>query len=117
MVRRLLEESRRRPGCEAGLRLGEAVAAGLEFRAAETRRRVLGELTSMARVVAIGPDVQECVLNASFLVNHGGSENFRSVAERTADAHRPHVELRLAGPLPCFGFVAAEGTHVRAAGV
>ncbi|WP_326769019.1 GvpL/GvpF family gas vesicle protein [Streptomyces sp. NBC_01591] len=116
-VRRLLEEVRRRPGYRAGLRPGEAVAAALENRAAEVSRRVLRELTPMARVVATGPDVQGRVLNVSFLVTRGDSDDFRSVAERITEAHREHVELRLAGPLPCCGFVAAEGTHFRAAGV
>ncbi|MFF9510949.1 GvpL/GvpF family gas vesicle protein [Streptomyces sp. NPDC014724] len=115
--RRPLEEARRRPRCEASFRLGEAVAAGLESRAAEAGRRVLRELTPMSRVVATGPDIQECVLSVSFPVNRGDSDNFRSVAERIADAHRERVELRLAGPLPCYGFGAAEGTHVRAAEV
>ncbi|MCX5345426.1 GvpL/GvpF family gas vesicle protein [Streptomyces atratus] len=116
-VRQLLEEARRRPGCEAGLQLGEAVVAALESRATEAGRRVLRELTPMARAVATGLDVQGCVLKVPFLVNCGDRDDFRSVAERFADAHRDHVELRLAGPLPCYGFVAAEGTYVRAAGV
>lgn len=116
-VRRLRDEVRRRPGYEASLRLGEAVSAALENRAAEAGRRVLRELTPMARAVAVGPEVQGCVLNVSFLVNRGDSEAFRSAAERFGSAHRDHVELRCAGPLPCFSFVAAEGAHARAAGV
>lgn len=63
-----------------------------------------------------GPEVQGCVLNTSFLVGRGDSEAFRKAAERFAHTHRDRVELRLSGPLPCYSFVAAEGTPVHAAG-
>ncbi|MFF1450005.1 GvpL/GvpF family gas vesicle protein [Streptomyces sp. NPDC058274] len=116
-VRRLREEARRRPGYEASLRLGEAVAAALESRAAEAGRRLLRELTPLARAVAAGPEVQGCALNVSFLVGRGDSDDFRDVVERFADVHHEQVELRLAGPLPCYSFVPAEGPHLRAVGV
>ncbi|MEU2583511.1 GvpL/GvpF family gas vesicle protein [Streptomyces avermitilis] len=115
-VRRLRDEARRRPGYEASLRLGEAVAAALQSRAAAAGRRILRELTPLARAVAPGPDVQGCVLNVSFLVGRGDSNDFHRVAERFADKHRTHVELRLAGPLPCYSFVSAEATHARTVG-
>ncbi|MFF3410574.1 GvpL/GvpF family gas vesicle protein [Streptomyces sp. NPDC002742] len=116
-VRRLRDEVRRRPGYEATLRLGEAVSAALESRAAEAGRRVLRELTPRARAVASGPEVQGCVLNASFLVNRGDSDAFRTAAERFGHANRDRVELRLTGPLPCYSFVSAEATPGRAIGV
>ncbi|MEV7140158.1 GvpL/GvpF family gas vesicle protein [Streptomyces tauricus] len=115
-VRRLRDEVRRRPGYEASLRLGQAVAAALESRAAEAGRRALGELAPRARAVTSGPEVQGCVLNTSFLVGRGDSEAFRKAAERFAHTHRDRVELRLSGPLPCYSFVAAEGIPVHAAG-
>ncbi|MER5960308.1 GvpL/GvpF family gas vesicle protein [Streptomyces longhuiensis] len=107
-VRHLRDEARRRPGYEASLRLGEAVAAALAARAAAAGRRILRELTPLAREVATGPDVQGCTLNVSFLVDRREQERFRARAQRFADAHRDHVELRLAGPLPCYSFVTAE---------
>lgn len=116
-VRRLRDEVRRRPGYEATLRLGEAVSAALESRAAEAGRRVLRELTPRARAVASGPEVQGCVLNASFLVNRGDSDGFRTAAERFGHTNRDRVELRLTGPLPCYSFVSSEGTPGRAIGV
>jgi Gas vesicle synthesis protein GvpL/GvpF. len=116
-VRRLRDEVRRRPGYEASLRLGEAVSAALESRAAEAGRRVLRELTPRARAVAPGPEVQGCVLNASFLVDRDGSDAFRTTAERFGRTHRDRVELRLTGPLPCYSFVSGEGTPTRAIGV
>ncbi|MFE7712033.1 GvpL/GvpF family gas vesicle protein [Streptomyces sp. NPDC057486] len=89
----LREDARRRPGYEASLRLGGAVAAALESRAAEVSLRVLRELTAMARAVAAGPDAQGCVFNVSFLVNRGASDDFRGAAERFGSAHREHIEL------------------------
>ncbi|MGW3819837.1 GvpL/GvpF family gas vesicle protein [Streptomyces sp. NPDC005046] len=101
----------------ASMRLGEAIAAALESRAAEAGRRVLRELTPKARAVASGPAVQGCVLNASFLVNRGDSDAFRRAAEHFARTNRDRVELRLSGPLPCYSFVSAEGTPARTVGV
>jgi hypothetical protein len=116
-VRRLRDEARRRPGYEASLQLGQAVAAALESRAAEAGRRVLRELTPKARAVASGPEVQGCVLNVSFLLDRDASDAFQKAAERFARTNRDRVELRLSGPLPCYSFVSAEGTPVRTAGV
>lgn len=108
-IRRLRAEARRAPGYDANLRLGEAVASALSRRAAEAGQRALRELTPMARAVAAGPDVHGCVLNMSFLLDRSGSDTFTATAQRFAETHRDHVELRLAGPLPCYSFVAAEG--------
>ncbi|MCX4821228.1 GvpL/GvpF family gas vesicle protein [Streptomyces sp. NBC_01142] len=113
-IRRLREEVRRHPSYDASLRLGEAVSAALSRRAAEAGQRVVRELTPMARAVAGGPEVHGCALNVSFLVNRSDSDDFRTRAQRFADAHRERVELRMAGPLPCYSFVAADGPLVSA---
>ncbi|MFF3485374.1 GvpL/GvpF family gas vesicle protein [Streptomyces sp. NPDC002701] len=116
-VRRLRDEVRRRPGYEASVRLGQAVVAALESRAAEAGRRLLRELTPRARAVTPGPEVQGCVLNASFLIDRGDSAAFHAAAERFGRANGDRVELRLSGPLPCYSFVAAADAPVQAAGV
>ncbi|MGR8008170.1 GvpL/GvpF family gas vesicle protein [Streptomyces hypolithicus] len=115
-IRKLREAVRRTPGYEASLRLGEAVAAALARRAADAGKRALRELTPLARAVADGPEVQGCALNVSFLVDRADHEKFSTTARRFGAAHRDHVELRLAGPLPCYSFVPAEGQLVPAAG-
>ncbi|WP_405756893.1 GvpL/GvpF family gas vesicle protein [Streptomyces sp. NBC_01420] len=115
-VRRLRDAARRRPGYEASLRLGEAVAAALARRASDAGRRVLRELTPRARAVAAGPEVQGCALNVSFLVERDAGDAFLAEAHRFAGANRGHVELRLAGPLPCYSFVAAEARPVPVGG-
>ncbi|MGW8489626.1 GvpL/GvpF family gas vesicle protein [Streptomyces sp. NPDC055886] len=116
-VRRLRDQARRRPGYEASVRLGEAVASALARRAAEAGREVLRELAPLARAAAAGPEVQGCTLNTSFLVPRSHSERFRTTAERLAGARRSRVDIRLAGPLPCYSFVGDPGAPSRPAAV
>ncbi|MEU1486618.1 GvpL/GvpF family gas vesicle protein [Streptomyces sp. NPDC005752] len=115
-VRRLREAVRRRPDYEANVRLGEAVATALSRRAADAGKKVLHRLTPMARAVATGPEVHGCALNVSFLVDRSESDAFRATAQRFADAHRAHVELRVAGPLPCYSFVSSRNLRPSVAG-
>ncbi|MET7365782.1 GvpL/GvpF family gas vesicle protein [Streptomyces sp. NPDC005566] len=115
-VRRLREEVRRRPGYEASVRLGEAIATALSRRAADAGKRIVRTLTPMARAVAAGPEVHGCALNVSFLIDRRDSERFRTAAQSFADTHRAHVELRIAGPLPCYSFVAAQPARTAVAG-
>ncbi|MEV8397282.1 GvpL/GvpF family gas vesicle protein [Streptomyces niveus] len=116
-VRRIREETRRHPGYEANVRLGEAVAAGLRRRAAVAAARLPAEfagITGMADDVRPGPDVEGCVLNVSFLVPRREEGRFRNVAERFAADHRDRLELRVTGPLPCYSFVAPQPVPARA---
>ncbi|MFE4644560.1 GvpL/GvpF family gas vesicle protein [Streptomyces sp. NPDC056730] len=108
-VQRLHEAARRRPGYEANLRLGEAVVTALSRRAAEAGRDAVRELTPLAHAVAVGPQVPGCVLNMSFLVDSAADGRFRSAAQGFAADRRDRVELRVAGPLPCYSFVEADG--------
>lgn len=115
-VRRLREAARRRPDYEANVRLGEAVATALSRRAADAGKKILHKLTPMARAVVPGPEVHGCALNVSFLVDRSESDTFRATAQRFADAHRERVELRVAGPLPCYSFVSSPNLRTPVAG-
>lgn len=112
-VRRLRDQLRQRPGYEASLRLGEAVAAALTARATAAATAVHAELLPLAVESQAGPDVTGCVRNTSFLVGRETEGGFRDTLDRLARLHRGSVELRLTGPLPCYSFVAAP-TAVRA---
>lgn len=112
-VRRIHEETRRRPGYEANIRLGEAVTAGLRRRAAVAAARLPVELESISDEMCPGPEVEGCVLNLSFLVSQNREARFRAVADRFAGEHTDRLELRLTGPLPCYSFVASEPTPAR----
>ncbi|MFI5756459.1 GvpL/GvpF family gas vesicle protein [Streptomyces sp. NPDC051569] len=114
VIQQLREAALRRPGYEANLRLGEAVVAALTRRAAEAGQHAVLELTPLAHAVAAGPQVAGCVLNTSFLIDRSADERFRAAAATFAERRRDHVELRVAGPLPCYSFVPAEGSLVGA---
>ncbi|MFD4114974.1 GvpL/GvpF family gas vesicle protein [Streptomyces niveus] len=114
VVRRIREETRRRPGYEANVRLGEAVAAGLRRRAAVVAAGLPAEFAGIGDDVRPGPDVEGCVLNVSFLVPRREEGRFRNVAERFAADHRDRLDLRVTGPLPCYSFVAPEPVPARA---
>ncbi|AOP47622.1 GvpL/GvpF family gas vesicle protein [Streptomyces lydicus] len=114
-IRGLREAMRRRPGYEANVRLGEAVANALARRAAEAGHDIVGELRKRAHACAVGPDVAGCRLNMSFLVSRDDSAGFCAEAERLARQHRDRVVLRVAGPLPCYSFVEPR-TPVRVGG-
>ncbi|GAA1909272.1 GvpL/GvpF family gas vesicle protein [Streptomyces sodiiphilus] len=104
-IRLLHEASRRRPGYEASLRLGEAIATGLHRRAAVAAAEAVRRLTPRSTATAAGPEVTGCVLNTSFLVPRDAVAGFRADAERCAGEHGAHAEMRITGPLPCFSFV------------
>ncbi|MCM3806095.1 GvpL/GvpF family gas vesicle protein [Streptomyces sp. DR7-3] len=103
-VSRLRSAARRAPGYEASVRLGEAVARGLERRAAAAAATVLAELSAVADAEVRGPEVDGCVLNVSFLLHRREERRFHGVVERFATGHRDRVELLLTGPLPCYSF-------------
>lgn len=103
-LQRLQQESRRRPGYDVSIRLGEAVMAGLRRRAAEAAHQVAAALTALADEVTPGPDVPGCVLNASFLVAADRVAACRAAFDSAADKLADRAELRLTGPLPCYSF-------------
>lgn len=107
-VRRLREAVRRGPGYEANIRLGEAVAAGLERRARQAAAEVVADLSVLAVEALDGPEAGDCVRSTSFLVDESAQAAFRTAAEQLANRHRASVRLRVTGPLPCYSFVAAE---------
>ncbi|MEV0774120.1 GvpL/GvpF family gas vesicle protein [Streptomyces sp. NPDC050428] len=114
VVRGIREETRRHPGYEANVRLGQAVAAGLRRRAAASAATLPAQFAGIADGMCPGPDVEGCVLNASFLVPCREEGRFRAVAERFASDQRDRLELRVTGPLPCYSFVAPEPVPARA---
>jgi hypothetical protein len=105
-VRRAREHSRRSPGMEADLRLGEAVVTGLRRRAEAVGAAVLAALSVMASDVRQGPELAEYVLNGSFLVAAEEAERFRAAAQDVARGHAGQAAVTVTGPLPCYSFAA-----------
>lgn len=112
-IRGLREAVRRRPSYEANVRLGEAVASALARRAADAGREVVRELMPSAHATSAGPEVSGCLVNMSFLVDRADAAAFTSRAEQLADHHRDRVEMRIAGPLPCYSFVESDAVAGR----
>jgi hypothetical protein len=115
-VRRLRDAARAKPGYEASVKLGEAVASALARRAADAGEEAVRRLRPSAVDCRPGPEVAGCPLNVSFLVAADRAARFRAEADRSAAEWRDRVDLRLTGPLPCYSFVDAASGMV-AAGV
>ncbi|MFC8124841.1 GvpL/GvpF family gas vesicle protein [Streptomyces sp. NPDC057302] len=107
-LRALRESTRRRPGYEANVSLGQAVAAGLQRRAEQAAAEVVAQLRPLAAELSEGRDIAGGALNASFLVPHAAETAFRRAVDTLAARHQGRIALTLTGPLPCYSFVAAE---------
>ncbi|WP_030899286.1 MULTISPECIES: GvpL/GvpF family gas vesicle protein [unclassified Streptomyces] len=107
-IRQLREAAHRHPGYEANVRLGEAVVHTLERRAADAAQEVQPELEALAVARSSGPHVDGTVLNMSFLVDREDVVAFRAAVDRLSAGYRDRVELRVAGPLPCYSFAEPE---------
>lgn len=106
-VRLLRLQARRRPGYQASLRLGEAIATALGRRAAQAAAEVAASLAALADDTSSGPEVAGCVLNTSFLVPSGALDRFRGEAAALVARHSASAVFQLTGPLPCYSFAAA----------
>lgn len=107
-LRALRARGLRRPGYEASVRLGQAVADALERRARLAAERVRRTLAPLAAEWCDGPEVEGCVLNVSLLLPRDTEAAFRAAADRLAAELAGRAELLLTGPLPCYSFVPAE---------
>ncbi|GGU85573.1 gas vesicle protein [Streptomyces filipinensis] len=105
-IRSLAEANRRAGGggYDDKLRLGEMVAAAVKAKEAEDAAEVQAELEPAAAAVSAGPQSTGWLLNVSFLVARDAAEEFLAAVERVRAA-RPHLELRVNGPLPPYSFV------------
>jgi hypothetical protein len=92
---------------QAKVELGEKIAALLEVRRAGDGERVVAALRPHASAVSIGPPVDGCFVNASFLVA-AASEDFQAALSRLREEHAELIDLRVYGPLPPYSFVALD---------
>ncbi|WP_328874864.1 GvpL/GvpF family gas vesicle protein [Streptomyces sp. NBC_00287] len=104
---RALTESNRQAGggsYEQKLQLGEMVVAAVKAREAEDAVEVLHALEPEAAAVSVGPESTGWLVNVSFLVNRDTAEVFLAAVDGLRKS-RPHLELRVNGPLPPYSFV------------
>lgn len=113
-LRALLDTTRRRPGYEANVRLGEAVAGALQRRAEQAAVDVVAELRPLAAETREGRESAQGAMNVSFLVPRSAETDFREAVGRLAGRCRGRIALTLTGPLPCYSFVSADAVPVGA---
>ncbi|NBM20141.1 GvpL/GvpF family gas vesicle protein [Streptomyces sp. GC420] len=105
-IRALAEANRKAGGgtYEQKLRLGEMVAAAVQAREAVDAAELQGALEPETDAVSPGPESSGWLANISFLVDRDAAEDFLAAVERLRQA-RPHLEIRVNGPLPPYSFV------------
>ncbi|MFE6199842.1 GvpL/GvpF family gas vesicle protein [Streptomyces sp. NPDC057838] len=106
-LRALARRTRQRPGYEANVRLGEALAKGVAREARDAARQVLARLDGLAVRTAQGPVDDEQVLSTSFLVRSADEGRFREAVAAQARDVGDRLQLSVTGPLPCYSFVDA----------
>lgn len=90
---------------ETRMEFGEEVAAALEERRSTDAAQVLKALEPHAERMAVGPPVDGCFANASFLVADTGRADFDAVLSQVREALAPVADVDLYGPLPPYSFV------------
>jgi hypothetical protein len=87
---------------------GKRIATATADRRAHEAARVLSELQPHAVQVRLGPAVDGCLLNASFLVPAAGRQRFEHALSRARQALTKFAEVRIHGPLPSYSFAAMD---------
>ncbi|MFG3261491.1 MULTISPECIES: GvpL/GvpF family gas vesicle protein [Streptomyces] len=104
---RALAEANRQAGggsYEQKLQLGEMVAAAVKGQEAEDAAEVQRVLEPFGADVEAGPESTGWLANVSFLVDRDEAARFLEAAESLRES-RPHLEVRVNGPLPPYSFV------------
>lgn len=105
-LRAMVEVNQRAGGgsYEQKLHLGEQITAAVRAREAGDGAEVLHALEPCADSVSVGPEGTGWLANVSFLVNRDSADGFVDAVEELR-RNRPHLELRVHGPLPPYSFV------------
>jgi hypothetical protein len=105
-VRELAETNHQAGGgsYEQRLRLGELVVAAVQSREAEDAAEVQHTLEAAAEAVSVGPESTGWLANVSLLVARDSAAAFLDLVDELRKG-RPHLEVRVNGPLPPYSFV------------
>jgi Gas vesicle synthesis protein GvpL/GvpF len=87
--------------------LGEQLSAALEDRRSQDAEQVVAQLRPHASAVRLGPPVDGCFVNVSFLVGATERDDFEGALSRLRRERLELMELRLYGPLPPYSFLAS----------
>jgi hypothetical protein len=86
---------------------GEKLSAALEDRRSQDAEQVVAELLRHASAVKLGPPVDGCFVNVSFLLGATEREDFEAALSRLRRARAELMEIRRYGPLPPYSFLAS----------
>jgi Gas vesicle synthesis protein GvpL/GvpF len=86
---------------------GQRVSAALDTRRSQDAERVVAELRPHASAVQLGPPVDGCFVNVSFLLGATGREDFEAALSRLRQELSELAEIRVYGPLPPYSFLAS----------
>jgi Gas vesicle synthesis protein GvpL/GvpF len=89
--------------------LGEQLSAALEDRRSKDAEQLLAELRPHASAVKLGPPVDGCFVNVSFLLGPTDREDFEAALSRLRQERSELMEIRLYGPLPPYSFLSSGG--------
>jgi hypothetical protein len=88
------------------IRLGELVAAALDERRAAAAPQIIERLAPLAVDVRVGEPVHErMAVNASFLIERAGLDQFDRVVDQIGAEQAGRIQLKYTGPLPPHSFV------------
>lgn len=90
---------------DARMEFGEEVAASLEDRRARDGERVITALRPHAAASVLGPPVDGCFANVSFLVADSGRAAFDAAVDEVRRALGDVADVNVYGPLPPYSFV------------
>ena len=88
--------------------LGERVAAAVEVRRARDAEHAVARLRPHASDVRVGPPVDGCFVNASFLVANAARPGFEASLGRLQEELAGSAEVESYGPLPPYSFVSSD---------
>ena len=95
-------------GDQERIAFGEQVSAAVEERRKQDSTRLVAQLRPHATRLRLGPPVDCCFVNASFLVASADRPAFDAAVATLRDAADGYADVRVFGPLPPYSFVEAD---------
>jgi hypothetical protein len=87
---------------------GRQVSVALDARRSQDAERVVAELRPHASAHKLGPPVDGCFVNVSFLLAATEREDFEASLSQLRQELSELAEIRLYGPLPPYSFLASD---------
>lgn len=96
-------------GQQERIKFGQRVAAALDIRRKADAERLLGPLRTLAVAESVGPEVDNCFVNTSFLVQRTDASVFDKAIRDLQGQLGAVMEISARGPLPPYSFTGPFG--------